>query len=552
MKLIAVVTSLCIALHSQEMQDASGASQVQRPKEGLTWRCDKSAGANALALLLAAREQSCNYQEMSERLLSREDGNCLTTIANEGRAFGCQLEVCKAKPADLMSIDLPVIAYLDPTVGNHTTGGRLALVVAVSKEKKTVEIIDAATCITGWAGLSDFLQQWSGIIIVPAHGGTETTWILVTAATMGLACAIWLGRRRPRNLIAHSRKEVRDPASSSLGLCLLVFPQLTIQSEADARSEVRQLVVAARTDATSLEVEYRYATPEDAATHSFFLQRLVFIGDSFIASESAHFDDYVSADDWPTRAITYYDGEHEIVIYWPNKLLFSTQEALRTIDSQLTTEDEIRHSNFVHATGWWPNSSKFRLANLDDAACDIAAIVDDDRYSVSISGDRMATVERAGRDKILLDLRCGAAVRERRVWAPDGTDAMTVQVESLHQVGKSTWLPSAFNVEYNMSKTRRVIRGELLNATANRTSIQKASFHLEDGMCFLDHNSHQVTQVASGGLDYLFRLQDKLRRRFSKQRAARQFYICAAVAGVLIVILMTSKTILRRRTVCQL
>ncbi|MGE3175020.1 MAG: cysteine peptidase family C39 domain-containing protein [Planctomycetota bacterium] len=495
------------------------------PRPGF-WRTARNAGANALYLLLRGHGLDCRYDELVGAVTVDARGASLSALERGAAACGFDVRVRSSDPRRLASLRLPVLAHLEPSSGDVDAGGRLVVVIEYAPDADEVVLCDAATASVLRARRTDFVAQWSGLVVAVADEpapGPVPGWLGVVGLVLCGGVALhWLwsaGRRR---------------FAIAAAACVLASG-LTGQApvEAALRARVVETLRDQREAWRDVDATIRLPIPDLTGIGAFLEQRLWLAEGDRLLFETTHGDARTAPADWQERLRIHVTPEWT-VSDWPNKRLYIASAPILDDAGRRVLREDVEQSAFVRCTGWWPAGSGLAAGQLAGCSYDLLAIAENPGYVVAAAAGERVELRRAGRDQVVLRADLGLALERREILDEDGAPIWTLRVEAHREVARGVWLPERVRMTFHrlpgpvegvaVGGELPVLEsvGELRAVRLAARSTAAPAFVPVPGSAILDMETGRIAQVVAGGFDFLERKAEWIRRVCAGPDAARE------------------------------
>ena len=188
--------------------------------------------------------------------------------------------------------------------------------------------------------------------------------------------------------------------------------------------------------------------------------------------------------------------------------------------------DKLTGHMFFEATGWWPHGDPARpLVFADGREKFLCRVLDDPNYTVlamreSIDGVSCHVVERAGWDRLWIDMTRGV-LRKRECFAGRVDDLrVTVSLRDYREVAEGVWLPFEIEREHFGMDVHTVhsVSRYRVNAEVPDSLFQ---FEPPPGTLIYDRDADQLRQVP-GGFEFFETLIGRAADQVRQPRVAAQ------------------------------
>lgn len=319
------------------------------------------------------------------------------------------------------------------------------------------------------------------------------------------------------------------------------------------KKAIRDAVLRSHNGVESLDVSYRVFNRADTPDRPvWYASTRAAIKGSRRFLEAVHFSDSQPPELDLNHGWTYFTGD-EYSVFYVNGRYYETSKR----NAKLHFAWKLRAERYIMMSGWWPNADDRPPPDLLSVPfTPLRYVVADDGYRLAattelIHGCACLVLEKAGHDKVWLDVEKGYAVRRRERCNPD-TGTLVARVDCFdfrcyHSDGAIIWLPWRIEtVRFNQPADGVAASGkyttdvtQVTALTVNDVSDDVFVFIPPPGTLIQDRDTGRYTQIPGGRdvLDHSARIGGEIVRRAAPDHVIPRYNLRTGVLlGTCIVI----------------
>lgn len=163
-----------------QLMSSAMAVPTEVPEDDLGWRSVYRCGPNSLYVVLRMHEKQVDYDSLVDQLNLTDQGANVADLVRVAKANGVPYTALRAEASALKKMPLPAIAhFLNP----GDAKGHYVVLLSVNRDD-TFTTIECTRGEMERLSRGDFLDRWSGVILVNSDYMNDSSWTAPLSLTI--------------------------------------------------------------------------------------------------------------------------------------------------------------------------------------------------------------------------------------------------------------------------------------------------------------------------------------------------------------------------------